>query len=78
MGYARGVAGGFNLGVLPAHRGRGIGGALTMTRLADARRAGCELVYLLTEDPAVEASQVRRGHVKVMTTEGWSAPEAAV
>lgn len=70
-----GVTGGFNLGVLPDARRRGIGGALTLRRLADARRAGSDRVYLLTEDPAVEASQIRRGHVKAMTTEGWSSPE---
>jgi len=70
--YVDGVAGGFNLGVLPRARGRGVGAALTARRRARARRAGNDLVYLITEDPAVEASQLRRGHRRAMTTEGWS------
>jgi ribosomal protein S18 acetylase RimI-like enzyme len=59
-----GVAGLYNLGVAPPFRRLGLGGAVTLHRAAAARAAGADVVYLLTEDPQVEAAQLRRGFVK--------------
>jgi len=61
---ADGVSGLYNLGVTPGFRRLGLGGAITRHRVAEARRAGADVVYLLTEDPRVEASQLRRGFVR--------------
>ncbi len=57
------VAGLYNLGVAPRFRGHKLGGAITEFRVAQARAEGAEVVFLLTEDPRVEASQIRRGFV---------------
>ena len=57
------VVGLYNLGVSPAFRGRRLGGAITEQRVARARAEGAETVFLLTEDPRVEASQIKRGFV---------------
>lgn len=73
---ADGVAGLYNLGVDPRFRRHGLGGAITLHRVREARTAGAEVVYLLTEDPRVEASQLRRGFVKAFELAGWRAPEA--
>jgi ribosomal protein S18 acetylase RimI-like enzyme len=76
--HHRGVAGLYNLGVAPRFRNRGLGGALTIHRVAEARSAGAELVYLLTEDPRVEEAQKRRGFVPAFELVGWTeaTPEA--
>lgn len=72
---ADGVAGLYNLGVDPRFRRHGLGGAITLHRVREARAAGAEVVYLLTEDPRVEAAQLRRGFVKAFELAGWRAPE---
>jgi GNAT superfamily N-acetyltransferase len=72
---ANGVAGLYNLGVAPRFRRHGLGGAITLHRVREARAAGAEVVYLLTEDPRVEASQLRRGFVKSFELAGWRAPD---
>ena len=71
---ASGVAGLYNLGVAPKFRGRKLGGAVTLHRVAEARAAGAEVVYLLTEEPAVEAAQLARGFVPGFELVGWSPP----
>ncbi|MFI1990861.1 GNAT family N-acetyltransferase [Actinoplanes sp. NPDC020271] len=43
---ADGVIGVFNVGVIPSHRGRGIGRAITERILADAFAAGADTAYL--------------------------------
>lgn len=70
---AGGVAGLYNLGVAPRFRSRGLGAALTFHRVAEARAAGAEVVYLLTEDPRVEAAQRKRGFVTGFELVGWTA-----
>jgi ribosomal protein S18 acetylase RimI-like enzyme len=72
---ADGVAGLYNLGVAPRFRRHGLGGAITLHRVREARAAGAEVVYLLTEDPRVEAAQLRRGFVKAFELAGWRGPE---
>lgn len=57
------VVGLYNLGVAPAFRGRRLGGAVTEWRVERARSEGAEVIYLLTEDARVEASQLKRGFV---------------
>lgn len=57
------VVGLYNLGVAPAFRGRRLGGAITEHRVARARAEGAEVIFLLTEDSRVEASQLKRGFV---------------
>ena len=69
-----GVAGLYNLGVAPRFRRLGLGGAITLHRIAAAQAGGAEVVYLLTEDPRVEASQLRRGFVKAFDLTGMEAP----
>jgi ribosomal protein S18 acetylase RimI-like enzyme len=68
---AGGVAGLYNLGVAPRFRGRGLGGTVTLHRVAEARAAGAEVVYLLTEDAEVEAAQRARGFVPAFELVGW-------
>jgi GNAT superfamily N-acetyltransferase len=70
---ADGVAGLYNLGVAPSFRGLGLGGAVTRYRVATARAAGAEVVYLMTEDPRVEAAQLRRGFLPGFVLSGWLA-----
>jgi ribosomal protein S18 acetylase RimI-like enzyme len=70
-----GVAGLYNLGVAPRFRRLGLGGAITLHRVAAAQAAGAEVVYLLTEDSRVEASQLRRGFERAFELLGWSEPE---
>ncbi|MCM2269966.1 MAG: GNAT family N-acetyltransferase [Thermoanaerobaculia bacterium] len=70
---ADGVAGLYNLGVAPRFRRFGLGGAITLHRVAAARAAGADVVYLLTEDPRVEASQRRRGFVPAFELVGRTA-----
>lgn len=72
-----GVAGLYNLGVAPRFRRLGLGGALTLHRVAAAQQEGAEVVYLLTEDPRVEAAQIRRGFAKSFELVGLSGPSAA-
>jgi ribosomal protein S18 acetylase RimI-like enzyme len=69
-----GVAGLYNLGVAPRFRRLGLGGAITLHRVAAAQAAGCDVVYLLTEDLRVEASQRRRGFEKSFELVGLAAP----
>ncbi len=69
-----GVAGLYNLGVAPRFRRLGLGGAITLHRVAAAQEEGAEVVYLLTEDPRVELSQIRRGFVKSFELTGFTAP----
>jgi GNAT superfamily N-acetyltransferase len=69
-----GVAGLYNLGVAPRFRRLGLGGAITLHRVAAARAAGAEVIYLLTEDPRVEAAQRRRGFVRAFELLGLVAP----
>lgn len=69
---ASGVAGLYNLGVAPKFRARGLGAAVTFHRVAEARAAGAEVVCLLTEDPKVEASQLKRGFVPAFELVGWT------
>lgn len=57
------VVGLYNLGVAPAFRGRRLGGAVTEWRVERARSEGAEVIFLLTEDGRVEASQLKRGFV---------------
>lgn len=57
------VVGLYNLGVAPPFRGRRLGGAITEHRVERARAEGAEVVFLLTENPRVEASQLERGFV---------------
>jgi len=73
---AAGVAGLYNLGVDPRFRRLGLGGAITRHRVAAARAAGAEVVYLLTEDPRVEAAQLRRGFVRAFELVGRTAAAA--
>lgn len=70
---AGGVAGLYNLGVAPRFRRFGLGGAITLHRVAAARAAGADVVYLLTEDARVEASQLRRGFVRAFEMVGRTA-----
>jgi GNAT superfamily N-acetyltransferase len=73
---AEGVSGLYNLGVDPRFRRLGLGGAITRHRVAAARAAGAEVVYLLTEDPRVEAAQLRRGFTRAFELVGRTAPAA--
>jgi hypothetical protein len=50
---------------------------VTLHRVAEARAAGAEVVYLLTEDPRVERSQMRRGFVPGFELVGWTPPAEA-
>jgi hypothetical protein len=45
---------------------------MTLHRVAEARSAGAEVVYLLVEDPRVEASQRKRGFVPGFEMVGWT------
>ncbi len=67
-----GVAGFYNLGVVPKHRRRGFGAALSARRLRDARRAGAELILLQTEDDAVTRWQLAQGWEEAFTLVGWT------
>jgi len=71
-----GVAGLYNLGVAPRFRRLGLGGAITLHRVAAAQAGGAEVVYLLTEDPRVEASQIRRGFERAFELVGWTEAES--
>ncbi len=73
----KGVAGLYNLGVAPRFRRLGLGRAITLHRVAATRAAGAEVVYLLTEDPAVEASQLGRGFLKAFELVGLTGPPSA-
>lgn len=67
-----GVAGFYNLGVVPAARRRGIGAVLSGRRLRDALDAGAELILLQTEDDAVRRWQLVQGWEELFTVVGWS------
>lgn len=70
--HQNGVAGLYNLAVLPSFRRRGLGRELTCHRIAEARKLGCSLIFLQTEDNAVEHWQKRSGLIRGCTVEGWT------
>ncbi len=63
----------YNLAVLPAYRRRGLGGALTACRVADARKRGRRLAFAQTEHEEVERWQLRHGFAAGFETVGYSA-----
>lgn len=69
------VVGLYNLGVAPAFRGRRLGGAITEHRVERARAEGAEVVFLLTENARVEASQLKRGFVPGFELVGFTERE---
>lgn len=71
-----GVAGLYNLGVDPAYRRRGLGGFLTAWRVTEARAAGCDVIYLQTEDPSVERLHQRAGFRLGLELEAFRAPRS--
>ena len=70
--HQNGVAGLYNLAVLPSFRRRGLGRELTCHRIAEARKLGCSLIFLQTEDNAVEHWQKRSGLIRGCTVGGWT------
>lgn len=71
-----GIAGLYNLGVDPRFRRRGLGAMVTSWRVTAARAAGCEIVYLQTEEAAVEALQLRAGFAPGLELRGFRRPFA--
>jgi GNAT superfamily N-acetyltransferase len=67
-----GVTGLYNLGVAPPFRGRGLGAAMTLHRLASARAAGADTVFLLADSPRVEAVCQKRGFERAFELVGWT------
>lgn len=72
--HGGGIAGLYDLAVLPAHRHLGIGAMMTAHRLAAAHARGARLAFLQTERRQVERWQRRHGFVPGFVTVGWTAP----
>jgi len=68
------LAGLYNVAVLEPYRRLGLATALKRYRTARALAAGARLIFETVEDPAVEASELRRGFRKAFDLVGRLAP----
>lgn len=67
-----GVAGFYNLAVLPAWRGMGVGLALVSRRERLAATLACRAFFLLAAEPWIAAWHQRRGYRLALDIRGWT------
>lgn len=75
LGVHRGLAGLYNLAVLPRFRSRGIGRALTHYRLHRAHGLGAPTAFLQTREPRVLQWHLHLGARPGAVVSGWLPPE---
>jgi GNAT superfamily N-acetyltransferase len=68
LGVRKGIAGLFGTSTLPEFRGRGVQSALISARLADGRKAGCDMAMSVTQPSSGSQRNLERQGFRVVYT----------